>query len=86
MKQQKQVQYIVDIILYFLLLGVAHGVTILLSEEDDLMSEFARNRDRKGFKDTKWKSNYYEMARTKALINTFHELIWRYLQQPKLYG
>jgi len=43
-------------------------VTIVESEEDDFRSEFDRNHDQKGFKDTKWKSNYYGMVRTKSLI------------------
>ena len=43
-------------------------MTIHESEEDDFRSEFHGNRNRKGFKDTKWKNNYYGMVRTKSLI------------------
>jgi hypothetical protein len=43
-------------------------VTIHESEEDVFRSECHRNRNRKGFNDTKWKSNYYGMARTKVWI------------------
>ena len=70
-KWQYQVQYIVDILQYCLL-GFALGVTVLESEEDDFKSEFARNSNPKGFKDTKWKSNYI-WSNLKAIISTFEE-------------
>jgi glutamine amidotransferase/cyclase len=38
-------------------------VTIVESEENDFRREFHRNGNCKGFKDTKWKSNYYGMVR-----------------------
>jgi len=43
-------------------------VTIVESEEDDFRSEFCRNLNRKGFKDTKWKRHYSEVVRTKVWI------------------
>jgi len=43
-------------------------VTIHESEEDDFRSEFHRNRDRKGFKDTKWKRHYSEVVLNQVVI------------------
>jgi len=42
---------------------VKFGWPIVESEEDDFRSEFHGNGNRWGFKDTKWKSNYYGMVR-----------------------
>jgi len=64
--QQNQVLHVFGILQYCLLLGFALGVTIVEFEEDDLTSEFHRNRDQKGFKDTRSKHKYYEVVRTQV--------------------
>ena len=56
-----------------------NGVTIHESEEDDFRSEFHRNRNRKGFKDTRSKDNYSEIvcAKVSTIISlSFSDMIW----------
>jgi len=65
-RYQNQVLHIFGILHYFLLLEVSHGVTIVESEEDDFRSEFHRNSNPKGFKDTRSKHKYYEVVRTQV--------------------
>ena len=47
---------------------VKFRVTIHESEEDYFRNEFSRNSNPKGFKDTKWKRNYYGMVRLEVSI------------------
>ena len=54
---------------YYGEISTKNGVTIHESEEDDFRSEFHRNRNRKGFKDTRLKRHYSEVIAAKVLDN-----------------